>query len=126
MFAEELHLVFTCSVVLIRRESRKSSDLHARRKMGKTAEAGVSEESGTKRIGVEKCWFPIHTNGIFTSENNITSVYAREVVSNSTQLIFNIKEKQNIREQRNIVNSDDSKERRGKGSRKLLGMKDIY
>lgn len=65
MSAEELHLVFTCSVVLIRRESRKSSDLHARRKMGKTAEAGVSEGSGTQRIGVEKCWFPIYINVIF-------------------------------------------------------------
>jgi len=84
MFAEELHLVFTCSVVLIRRESGKSSDLHARRKTGKTAEAGVSEGSGTQRTGVEKCWFPIYVNLIFTSENNITSSYAREVVSNRT------------------------------------------
>lgn len=98
MFAEEPHLVFTCSVVLIRRESRKSSDLHARSKMGKTAKEGVSEGSGTQRIGVEKCWFPIYTNVIFTSENNITSFYAREVVSNCIQLIFNIKKKQNIKE----------------------------
>lgn len=126
MFAEELHLVFTCSMLLIRRESRKSSDLHARRKMEKTAEAGVSGGSGTKRTGVEKCWFPIRINGIFTSEYNITSFYASKVVSNSTQLIFNIKGKQNIREQQNTVNSDDSKERKGKGSRKLLAMKDIY
>lgn len=97
MFAEELHSVFTCSVVQIRRELRKSSDLHARRKMGKTAEAGVSEGSSRQRIGVEKCCFPIYINAIFISENNITSFYAREVISNRTQLIFNIKAKQNIR-----------------------------
>lgn len=85
-------------MVLIRRQPRRSGDLHARRKMGKTAEAGVSEGSGTQRIGVEKCWFPIYVSVILTSENNITSFYAREVVSNHTQLIFNIKEKQNITE----------------------------
>lgn len=61
-----------------------------------------------------------------TSENNITSFYASKVVSNSTQLIFNIKGKQNIREQQNTVNSDDSKERKGKVSRKLLAIKDIH
>lgn len=84
MFVEELHLIFTYLAVLIRRESRKSSDLHARRKMGKTAEAGVSEGSGTQRTGVEKCWSPIYINVTFPSENNITSFYAREAVLNRT------------------------------------------
>lgn len=84
-------------MALIRKESGKSSDLHARRKLGKTAEAGVSEGSGTQRIGVEKCWLPIHINAI-TSEHNATAIPAREIVSNLTQLIFNIKEKQNFRE----------------------------
>lgn len=98
MFVEELHLVFFCSVVLIRRESRKSTDLHARRKKGRTAEAGVSEGSRTQRTGVEKCWFSIYINIILASKNNITPFYAREIVSNGTQLIFNIKAKQNIRE----------------------------
>lgn len=54
VFAEELHWVSTWFVVLIRKESGKSSDLHARRKLWKT-EAGVSEG---QRIGVEKCCFP--------------------------------------------------------------------
>lgn len=98
MFAEEQRLVFACSVVLNRRKFRKNTNLHERRKMGETAEAGVRERSGTRRTAVEKCWFPIYINVIFTSGNNITSFYAREVASNRTQLIFNIKEKQNIRE----------------------------
>lgn len=81
-------------MVLIRKESGKSSDLHARRKLGKTAEAGVSEG---QRIGVEKCCLPSYINAI-TSENNTTAIPAREVVSNLTQLIVNIKGKQNFRE----------------------------
>lgn len=80
-------------MVLIRKESGKSSDLHARRKLGKT-EAGVSEG---QRIGVEKCWLPIYINAI-TSENNTPASPAREVASNLTRLIVNIKEKQNFRE----------------------------
>lgn len=50
-----------------------------------------------KRIGVEKCCLPSYINAI-TSENNTTATSAREVVSNLTQPIVNIKEKQNFKE----------------------------
>lgn len=71
-----------------------------------------------KRIGVEKRCCPSYINAI-TSENNTTATPASEVVSNLTQLLGNIKEKQNFRELQNRADSDDNKERRGKGSRKM-------
>lgn len=43
MFADELHLVFTCSVVLIRRESRRNCDLHARRWERQQKQVSVKE-----------------------------------------------------------------------------------
>lgn len=44
-------------MALIRKESGKSSDLHARRKLGKTAEAGVSEKVAHKGLEWENAGF---------------------------------------------------------------------
>lgn len=58
MFAEKLHLVFTCSVVLIRKKSRKSTDLHARRKMERQQKQVSVKEVAQKGLEWKNAGFP--------------------------------------------------------------------